>query len=119
MFSEEETNRILKLIEDKSVKENQESIREEAWDKHSVGDSNAIDLFSQLSIWAFSIAFGVISGSVLLAFNLKKLNKPKVSLIVFSFGILYSVFQFFAVNYLEEINFVIKDKHSYFRELEH
>ncbi|PBJ06102.1 hypothetical protein [Flavobacterium sp. ACN6] len=108
IFSEEETNRILKLIEEKSLKEKQESIGEEAWDKHSVEDNNAIELFSQLSIWGFSIAFGVIFGSILLAFNLKKLNKPKVSIIVVLFGILYTVFQFLAINYLEEINFVIK-----------
>jgi hypothetical protein len=108
IFSEEETNRILELIEHKSLKEKQELIREEPWDKHSVEDSNAIELFSQLSIWGFSIAFGVIFGSILMAFNLKKLNKPKVSIIVISFGILYTVFQLFAINYLEEIDFVYK-----------
>ena len=108
IFSEEETNRIIKLIEDKNLKENQESIKDEAWDKNSVEDSNAIELFSQLSIWGFCIAFGVVSGSILLAFNFKKLNKPKASVIVISFGILYTIFQYFAINYLEEVNFVIK-----------
>ena len=108
IFSEEETNRITELIENKNLKDNQESIREETWDKNSVEDKSAIELFSQLSIWGFCIAFGVIIGSILLAFNLKKLNKPKISIIVFSFGIIYTIFQFYAINYLEKINFVIK-----------
>jgi hypothetical protein len=36
------------------------------------------------------------------------LNKPKVSIIVISFGVLYTAFQLFAINYLEEIDFVYK-----------
>ncbi len=110
IFSEGETNRILKLIEDKNTDEKHEPVKVEIWDKHSVEDNNAIEIFSQLSIWVFSIAFGVIFGSILLALNMKKLNKPKVSIIVVLFGILYTGFQFLAINYLDEINFVFKRK---------
>ncbi|MES2578877.1 MAG: hypothetical protein V4589_14780 [Bacteroidota bacterium] len=109
IFSDEETNRVLKLIEDKKLKESQEIIQENIWDKNSVEDSNALELFSQLNIWCFSIVFGVIFGSVLLALNFKKLNKNKLSIIVIVFGVFYTIFQVFAINYLDEINFEIKN----------
>lgn len=109
IFSDEETNRVLKLIEDKKLKESQEIIQENIWDKNSVEDSNALELFSQLNIWCFSIVFGVIFGSVLLALNFKKLNKNKLSIIVIVFGVFYTIFQVFAINYLDQINFEIKN----------
>jgi hypothetical protein len=108
-FSDEETNRIIKLIEDKKVQENQESLPKNSWDKNSVEDNNAIELFSQLAIWCFSILFGVIFGSFILALNFKKLNKTKLSIIVIIFGIFYTIFQVLAIDYLKEINFFIRN----------
>lgn len=104
-FSDEETNRITKLIEEKKLKENQETMPRKTWDKNSVEDPNAIELFSQLAIWCFSIIFGVIFGSFILASNFKKLNKSKLSIIVVVFGVFYTVFQVLAIDYLHEIIF--------------
>ena len=108
-FSFEETDRITKLIEEKKLTENQERVQTKNWDKNSVEDHNAIELFSQLAIWCFSIIFGVIFGSFILALNFKKLNRSKLSIIVVVFGILYTVFQVLAIDYLQEINFFIRN----------
>jgi len=108
-FSDEETDRITKLIEEKKLTENQERVQTKNWDKNSVEDHFAIELFSQLAIWCFSIIFGVIFGSFILAMNFKKLNKSKLSIIVVVFGILYTIFQVLAIDYLQGINFFIRN----------
>lgn len=107
VFSDDETSRILKLIEFKVYNESQEIISDSQpkWDTNSVVDVNAIQMYSQLAIFGFSLFFGVIFGTVLLAFNFKALKKYNYIIPTIIFGILYTAFQITAINYLEEINF--------------
>lgn len=107
VFSDVETSRIIKLIELKAYNENQEIYldTQPKWDTNAVVNKNAIELYPQLAIFGFSLVFGVIFGSVLLAFNFKALKKNNYIIPTVIFGILYTVIQIAAINYLEEINF--------------
>lgn len=111
IFDEAEAERINTLIAHKKLKEQQELIKEEPWDKNAVKEEiDAIQLFSQLAIWGFSIAFGVIFGSVLLAFNFKILQKNKVAIGTIAFGILYTIVQILLLSYLDENNMSFRNQ---------
>ncbi len=57
-------------------------------------------LYSKTAILGFTIFFSTIFGAVLLMYNLKKMNKPKVRIQALIFGIVYTIFSAIALNYL-------------------
>jgi hypothetical protein len=58
------------------------------WDINITTDLDAPELYSQKSIYVFSILFSVLFGSVMLAYNLYKVKKPFIWAILF--GLIYS-----------------------------
>lgn len=61
------------------------------WDKNSVIDPDAPAYYSQRAIWAFSVVFTTLAGSILLYHNLKKANQKGAALGTLLFGIGYSI----------------------------
>lgn len=106
-FDENETERIKALIEDREQEENNKHAKQTYWDKNAVEDNFAMPLYSQLAIWVFSVLFGVITGSILLAINLVKLNQKKTAFGVVAFGTIYTILQVILSEYLDKINFML------------
>ncbi|MCJ0742695.1 hypothetical protein [Pedobacter montanisoli] len=106
-FDEHETERIKALIEEREQKENEQPAKQTYWDKNAVEDDSAMPLYSQRVIWIFSVLFGVITGSILLAINLAKLNQKKTAFGVVAFGVVYTTFQVILSEYLDKINFIL------------
>ena len=63
-------------------------------------------LYSKKAIQGFTIFFSTIFGTALLMSNLKAMNKPKERTQVLLFGIVYTVFTYFFLNYLPKSFFV-------------
>ena len=57
-------------------------------------------LYSKKAIQGFTIFFTTIFGAVLLMKNLKDMNKPKESIQVLSFGVLYTLLSIILLNFL-------------------
>lgn len=90
-FSDIDQIRIEKLIE---IKKNEDLklIESNTWDINADDESKGIELFSQKSIWYFSIIFGIHLGAILLAMNLFSISKRKKGWFVLVFGFMYSAF---------------------------
>lgn len=102
-FSEIETNRIENLINSKIESEKtNEPIYKNGWDKNLTENDNAIELYTNKLIWIFSIAFGVIFGTVLQAINYRKVKNNNGLIFTILFGILYTIFQIYISSYVEE-----------------
>jgi hypothetical protein len=57
--------------------------------KNIVDDPNAPELYSQRAVWAFSLFLAPLFGSVLMAMNFKRLEKPDIIVVVVMFGLLW------------------------------
>jgi len=95
-FSEKETDSFKDLL--RSQKETIEKRKNEPlspfkWDESAVSDENVPKLFSQRTIYGFAALFGVVTGAILLAVNIKRLGKTAGILPTICFGVLYSVAQ--------------------------
>ncbi|WP_374549242.1 hypothetical protein [Flavobacterium sp.] len=102
-FSEIETNRIENLINSKIESEKtNEPIYKNGWDKNLTENDNAIELYTNKLIWIFSIASGVIFGTVLQAINYRKVKNNNGLIFTILFGILYTIFQIYISSYVEE-----------------
>ena len=102
-FSEIETNRIENLINSKIESEKtNEPIYKNGWDKNLTENDNAIELYTNKLIWIFSIASGVIFGTVLQAINYRKVKNNNGLIFTILFGILYTIFQINISSYVEE-----------------
>lgn len=87
------------LIE-KDVTDASNSKDTEINDKSVFEELNLPHLYSKTAILGFTIFFSTIFGAVLLMYNLKKMNKPKVRIQALTFGIVYTIFSAIALNYL-------------------
>jgi hypothetical protein len=76
-----------------------EKPRVNLWNKNITTDSEALEFYSQKSIYIFSILFSVLFGSVMLAYNLRKVKKPFIWAILF--GLTYSSL---SVYFIEKYN---------------
>lgn len=101
-FSESESERILNLIETKKEIENRIEPINDSWDKNLIKEASAIELYTNRLIWVFSIFFGVIFGTVLQISNFVKIKNSKGIYLSLAFGIIYTIFQLYALNYIEE-----------------
>lgn len=84
---------------DKHFEQNKAKPKTDLWNKNVTTDSEAPEFFSQNAIYIFSVLFSVLFGSVMLAYNLRKVKKPFWWAILF--GLAYS---FIAVYFLEKYN---------------
>ncbi|MEE9408168.1 MAG: hypothetical protein V3V28_08845 [Polaribacter sp.] len=57
-------------------------------------------LYSKSAILGFTMFFSTIFGAVLLMSNLKAMKKPKARIEVLVFGIVYTIFTYFILNYI-------------------
>ena len=102
-FSEIETNRIENLINSKIESEKtNEPIYKNGWDKNLTENDNAIELYTNKLIWIFSIASGVIFGTVLQAINYRKVKNNNGLIFTILVGILYTILQMYISSYVEE-----------------
>lgn len=101
-FTESEIADINTLIESKKEKEKIPPPPENGWDKNLVEDQSALKLYTNKLIWFFSILFGVIFGTALQVYNYAKIKNYKGLIMTLTFGILYTIFQIYTSNYLEE-----------------
>lgn len=89
-FSDKEINRVRKLIKEKRYEDDRiESLNK--WDINQDNNEQNIKLYSQKSVWQFSIFFGIHAGALLLALNFFKISKKLVGVSVIFFGIIYSL----------------------------
>ncbi len=65
-------------------------------------NDNAIELYTNKLISIFSIASGVIFGTVLQAINYRKVKNNNGLIFTILFGILYTIFQIYISSYVEE-----------------
>lgn len=92
-FSEDELYRINQLISAKQVEdESLKSLNE--WDVDEDNNEQSIKLYSQKSVWYFSIFFGIHLGAILLAINFFKISKSRIGLAVLIFGTFYALAMF-------------------------
>jgi hypothetical protein len=68
--------------------------------KNVVKDMDAPEYYSEKAIYTFSIGFGVLFGSILMAFNLKKAQQKNQPLIVILFGIVFTALELWLLSYL-------------------
>ena len=71
------------------------------WDKNITDDKSAPLLFSEKSIFMFSVIFSTIFGSILLSLNLIKLKKIRYCITVLIFGLIFSSLTLILVNRFE------------------
>ncbi len=102
-FTDEEFTQIVNDIEkhqEISKKRVAESDAGQKWDKNIVDDINAVELYSQKAIYGFSIAFGVLFGSILMALNLKRTSTKKSIALTIAFGLTYTVIQLYLLSFI-------------------
>jgi hypothetical protein len=104
IFTDEELN-IIKSDIEKQQEVSKQRVAEAnetstKWDKNVVVDPNEIELFSQKAIYGFTIFFGIFFGSILLSYNLKKVDKKNYIFLVILFGILFTTIQLWALSYI-------------------
>lgn len=102
IFSDTEAEQIQTIID---KKRESETVQLNGFDKYLTKDENAIELYSGMAIWLFSVFFGIIYGTILQVLNFVKLKNTKAAFISFIFGITFLIFQlyiakFIQVNYL-------------------
>lgn len=104
IFTEEELNIIKEDIEkQQEISKQRVAEADETstkWDKNVVVDLNEIELYSQKSIYGFTIFFGVFFGSILLCNNLKKVGKNNYIFLVIIFSIIFTTLQLWALSYI-------------------
>jgi len=91
IFSDSDDIRIKGLIKVKK-EEDLELIKSNTWDINAVMECSNLELYSQKSIWYFSIVFGIHLGAILLAVNLFNTSQKGKAWLVILFGITYSIF---------------------------
>lgn len=92
-FSEDELYKIDKLIAEK--RDEDISIKSlNQWDIDEDNNEQNIKLYSQKSVWQFSVFFGIHVGAILLAINFFKTSKRIIGIVVLFFGIIYSTAMF-------------------------
>lgn len=64
------------------------------------------ELFSKKAILGFTIFFSTLFGAILLMRNLRKMNKQKARIEVLLFGVGYTLFTGFLLNYLPKMFFI-------------
>lgn len=104
-FSSNEKELIDRTIIEKKEKEDKIVEPVSYWKQGIVEDKSSPKLYSRLSIYLFSIFFGVYAGSILQALNCKYIDNKKGFYITLIFGILYSIFQVIIIEYIQE-NFI-------------
>jgi hypothetical protein len=88
IFSDSDDIRIKGLIKVKK-EEDLELIKSNTWDINAVMECSNLELYSQKSIWYFSIVFGIHLGAILLAVNLFNTSQKGKAWLVILFGITY------------------------------
>ena len=101
-FSEEEIAVIKSDIAKKAAEENQrdEELSDAAWKKNVVLDGNAPEYYSEQAIWGFTIGFGVLFGSILMAINFNNTESKKGIVQVILFGAAYTTLQIWLLSLL-------------------
>lgn len=102
-FSSNEKDLIDRTIIEKKEKEDKIVEPVNYWKQGIVVDESSPKLYSRLSIYLFSIFFGVYAGSILQALNCKYIDNKKGFYITLIFGISYSIFQVIIIEYIQEI----------------
>ncbi|MCS3868452.1 hypothetical protein J3D55_001368 [Chryseobacterium ginsenosidimutans] len=107
-FSDIKKNSIEGLIKIKK-EEDLKYTENNTWDINADNENSDIELYSQKSIWFFSIFLGIHIGAILLAINLFSLTKNRKGLIIIIFGIIYSVFLYitYTITKIYIINYYI------------
>ena len=105
-FSETESEQIQSLIESKKALETKsEPIKNNGWDKNISENESAIELYTNKLIWIFSVFFGVVFGAALQAYNFFKLKNNKAAIMTIIFGLVYSTFQIYLMDYIGNIEY--------------
>jgi hypothetical protein len=97
VFSAEEVIGLNNDIQQKRIQENK--LQDETfgnkshWQVGVVKDTNAPLYYSKRVIYIFSIAFGVLFGSVLLTLNINKANSKGKGLVVIAYGLMFTILQ--------------------------
>ncbi|MES2566263.1 MAG: hypothetical protein V4565_05320 [Bacteroidota bacterium] len=102
-FTDEEFTQIVNDLEKQQEISRQrvaDSDGGQKWDKNIVDDINAVELYSQKAINGFSIAFGVLFGSILMAMNMKRASSQKSVTLTIVFGIAYTAVQLYALSFI-------------------
>lgn len=73
---------------------------DEKWNENVVTDLNAPQLYSKQVIAVFSILFSVLFGGILLAVNLKTINRKKAILPVLVYSVVYTGLMIYLLNLL-------------------
>jgi len=101
IFTDEEFDKIATDVKQQEKIRMQRIADSEAkrkWDKNLVEDSDAIELYSQKAISGFSIAFGLMFSSILMALNLNRTPSKRAIPLVIVFGIVFTVVQFYLLS---------------------
>lgn len=103
-FTEEEISSIKHDLEQQQEISSQRvadsAVTTKKWDKNVTKDSEAIQLYSQKAINGFSIAFGVLFGSILMAMNSKRGQNQKGVWEALTFGIIFTIVQLWILSFL-------------------
>ncbi len=101
-FSEEETESFRKMILERKEtikKREEESSENFKWDENAVSDDSVPGLFSQKTIYLVSSLFGVITGAILLAINIKRTKRIKGIVPTIAFGASFTLLQILLLSY--------------------
>lgn len=108
IFSDKDTEEIRNIID---KKRKTETVQLNGFDKYLTKDENAIELYTGMVIWLFSVFFGIIYGTVLQVLNFVKLKNTKAAFISSIFGITFLIFQLYITKFIQENYLGINNSH--------